>query len=94
MPGLFSSLLIHPPLTFFHTPHGPITLSQVIGNSLLPPYWALGFHQSRFGLENVSMVERTVQGYIDRNIPLEVCTRRMYCNGHAARWLHPSVPLS
>jgi alpha-glucosidase len=45
---------------------------QMIGNSLMPPYWALGFHQSHYGLKNVSMVERTVNEMIKANIPLEV----------------------
>jgi alpha-glucosidase (family GH31 glycosyl hydrolase) len=46
---------------------------QVIGHSFLPPYWALGFHQARFGfMRNMSILEQTLEGFINNSIPLQV----------------------
>ena len=46
--------------------------AQIIGTSILPPYWSLGFHQCHFGYLNLSMVETSVKGYNDAQIPLDV----------------------
>jgi hypothetical protein len=46
---------------------------QAIGHSFLPPYWALGFHQARFGFtRNMSILEQTLEGFINNSIPLQV----------------------
>lgn len=34
-------------------------------------YWTFGFHQSRWGYENISVIQDVVDGYRQANIPLE-----------------------
>ena len=34
-------------------------------------FWTYGFHQLRWGYQNISVMESVVQGYKDANIPLE-----------------------
>lgn len=34
-----------------------------VGNPTIPPFWSLGFHQSRFGYENISVIENVIKGY-------------------------------
>ena len=45
--------------------------SQVVGTPALPPYWALGFHQCRYGYQNVDQVRDVVDNYRRHNLPLE-----------------------
>ena len=33
---------------------------EYIGKSVIPPFWSLGFHQSRWGYENVTMLEQVI----------------------------------
>jgi alpha-glucosidase len=58
--------------------HGP-SLKQVVsryteltGRMPLPPLWALGHHQSRYSYHPESMVERVVDEYRRRDLPLDV----------------------
>ena len=44
---------------------------EVIGYPAMIPYWALGFHNCRWGYENIEYVEDVVQNYSIANIPLE-----------------------
>lgn len=42
-----------------------------IGKSIIPPFWSFGFHQSRYGYQRVSDLERVIQGYESNDIPLD-----------------------
>jgi hypothetical protein len=44
---------------------------QVIGYPALPPYWALGFHQCRWGYENIQALQEVVAQYKANRIPLD-----------------------
>lgn len=43
----------------------------LVGRPLLPPAWALGFHQSRWGYRSVEALEAAVRGYAAAAIPLD-----------------------
>eukprot|EP00892_Ulva_mutabilis_P001883 jgi/Ulvmu1/11696/UM008_0106.1 len=43
----------------------------LVGEPLLPPAWALGFHQSRWGYRSVEELEDTVRAYAAAAIPLD-----------------------
>ncbi|KAG0363319.1 hypothetical protein BGZ54_008209, partial [Gamsiella multidivaricata] len=45
--------------------------TEVIGRPHMPPAWAMGFHQSRYGYKNVEAVEQVVQQYRQENLPLD-----------------------
>ncbi|ORY16006.1 glycosyl hydrolases family 31-domain-containing protein [Clohesyomyces aquaticus] len=42
-----------------------------IGTPAMQMYWTFGFHQARWGYENISINQAVVEGYRDANIPLE-----------------------
>ncbi len=44
---------------------------QLIGLPHLPPYWALGWHQCRWGYKNISEVKSVVENYAKSQIPLD-----------------------
>ncbi|WIA20582.1 hypothetical protein OEZ85_004970 [Tetradesmus obliquus] len=45
---------------------------QVIGAPAMTPYWSLGFHQTRWGYQNISVLEEVVANYTAVDLPLEV----------------------
>eukprot|EP00775_Hariotina_reticulata_P010104 gene10104-10260_t len=44
---------------------------QVIGTSVMPPFWALGLHQGKWGYHNISVLEAVVNNYTAVDVPLE-----------------------
>uniref|UniRef100_A0A383WFG9 Maltase n=1 Tax=Tetradesmus obliquus TaxID=3088 RepID=A0A383WFG9_TETOB len=44
---------------------------QVIGTPGMPPFWALGNHQARWGYSNVNVVEQVVKNFSRAGVPLE-----------------------
>jgi alpha-glucosidase (family GH31 glycosyl hydrolase) len=44
---------------------------EVVGKPAMVPYWALGFHNCRWGYENIDYVEEVVANYSAAKIPLE-----------------------
>ena len=54
------------------TPNEVISKYQSkIGFPNLPPFWALGYHQSRWGYKNTSMLENVVNQFNNNSIPLD-----------------------
>ncbi|CAO2648181.1 Nn.00g074480.m01.CDS01 [Neocucurbitaria sp. VM-36] len=51
------------------------TISQFhlgcIGTTAMQMYWTFGFHQARWGYENISVVQNVVDSYRAANVPLE-----------------------
>ena len=51
---------------FFLGPQPEAVVSQyleVIGRPVLPPYWALGFHQCRYGYNSLQDLKNVIAGY-------------------------------
>ncbi len=48
------------------------TYHQYLGKWTMPPFWSLGFHQSKWGYNNVKALNDVMQGYQDYQIPLDV----------------------
>ncbi|WPG98450.1 Hypothetical protein R9X50_00124000 [Acrodontium crateriforme] len=47
-------------------------VSGCIGLPAMHQYWTFGFHQCRWGYQNISVMQSIVKGYKDANIPLEL----------------------
>ena len=41
---------------------------EVIGRPAMPPYWALGFHQCRWGYRNLQAVKDVVGNFTDAKV--------------------------
>ncbi|GMF02250.1 unnamed protein product [Ambrosiozyma monospora] len=61
-------------LYFYAGPTVPDAISQFvssIGMPTLQPYWALGYHQSRWGYDSIEKLETVVENFKKKDIPLE-----------------------
>jgi alpha-glucosidase/lysosomal alpha-glucosidase len=45
---------------------------EYLGGFSLPPFWAMGWHQSRWGYTSQEMVEDVLSGYTKHKIPMDV----------------------
>lgn len=68
-----------------------------VGTPAMQMFWTFGFHQSRWGYENISVMESVVQGYKDADIPLECMWNDLdiyvlYRDFTNAPWTFPAVP--
>lgn len=62
------------PLRYYFTAGSPAHLleryTELTGRSPLPPRWAFGYHQSRWGYEKESALRETAQGFLTHDLPL------------------------
>ena len=42
------------------------------GGSAIPPFWGLGYHQSRWGYHTVEALEAMIAAFESNDIPLDV----------------------
>eukprot|EP00823_Brevimastigomonas_motovehiculus_P004856 TRINITY_DN3317_c0_g1_i1.p1 TRINITY_DN3317_c0_g1~~TRINITY_DN3317_c0_g1_i1.p1 ORF type:complete len:931 (-),score=217.82 TRINITY_DN3317_c0_g1_i1:148-2913(-) len=58
----------------FIGPHALDVISQyqeIIGTPVMPPYWALGYHQCRWGYPSLEFTKEVVRNYSEAGIPLD-----------------------
>ena len=46
-------------------------IQKILGNPFLPPYWAVGHHQSRYGFNKIENFKSTYNNYTEYEIPLD-----------------------
>ncbi|XP_004390186.1 sucrase-isomaltase, intestinal-like [Trichechus manatus latirostris] len=46
--------------------------TEAIGRPFMPPYWSLGFHLSRWGYNNIEVLQKTVERLKEYDIPHDV----------------------
>ncbi|CAG8480957.1 7019_t:CDS:2 [Paraglomus brasilianum] len=70
--------------------------TDIIGKPHMPNYWALGWHQCRWGYKTIEMVKEVVENYKKAEIPLEVMwTDIDYMDQYRDFTFHPiNFPLS
>ena len=64
---------------FFLGPEPEAVIQQyqeVIGRPHMPPYWALGFHQCRYGFHDLQEVEDVVTQFAANGVSVETCMHR------------------
>jgi alpha-glucosidase len=64
--------------------------TELTGRSSLPPRWALGYHQSRWGYRNEATIREEVKAFGAHNLPLSVIHLDIDCQvGHRAFTIDP-----
>nr|WP_049802754.1 glycoside hydrolase family 31 protein [Gloeothece verrucosa] len=64
--------------------------TELTGRPVLPPYWAFGYHQSRWGYETEEVIRSVAQGFITHNLPLSAIHLDIDCqNGFRAFTIDP-----
>ncbi|KAI9284580.1 alpha glucosidase [Umbelopsis sp. AD052] len=54
------------------TPNAVVSsYTDLVGKSIMPAHWMLGWHQCRYGYHNISEVDGVVESYRENKIPLE-----------------------
>ena len=48
-----------------------ISLHDIIGHPLLPPFWALGFHQCRWGYKKTQQIRNVYESYMGYELPID-----------------------
>ena len=68
--------------------------AQVLGSGYMPPLWALGFHQCRYGYLNEDMVDEVNEKLKEHNIPCDTITLDIdYTEGYKYfTWNHKTFP--
>lgn len=60
---------------YFFSGPAPIAVvdqyTQLVGRPAAMPYWVLGFHQSRYGYNNVEQLDYVMKKYAEVNLPVE-----------------------
>ncbi|MBV9389671.1 MAG: glycoside hydrolase family 31 protein [Chroococcidiopsidaceae cyanobacterium CP_BM_ER_R8_30] len=64
--------------------------TELTGRSPLPPRWALGYHQSRWGFRNEATIRRELKTFQTHNLPLSAFHLDIDCQvGHRAFTIDP-----
>jgi len=64
--------------------------TELTGRPPIPPRWALGYHQSRWGYKSEQDVRRVAQGFEDHNLPLSAIHLDIdYMRGYRLFTIHP-----
>ena len=59
-------------ITINNTPEKAlISLHDIIGHPILPPYWSLGFHQCKFGYHSTQEIKDVYENYIAHELPID-----------------------
>ena len=46
-------------------------LHSYYGRAALPPFWAMGYHQSRWGYKDIESLQNVIQNFQKNNLPLD-----------------------
>ena len=59
-------------ITINNTPdEALISLHDIIGHPILPPFWSLGFHQCKWGYSNTNEIRNVYENYISNELPID-----------------------
>ena len=48
-----------------------ISIHDIIGHPLIPPYWSLGFHQCRWGYHSDKDIRNVYENYVAYELPID-----------------------